>query len=60
MIRYESKDLKVTIRYDGTETRVDIHRWPERKSMSKRELKKVISVLQDALAERERFDRGDK
>lgn len=57
MVRFEGK--RIWIRYDGTETRVDIHRAEEGKSLTVKELTKLVKVLTHALADRHRFDRGE-
>lgn len=53
MIRHEGKDIFV--RYDGTETRVDIHRGREMNGLSVDELEELILTLEDALENRLRF-----
>lgn len=57
MIRHEGK--RIFVRYDGAETRVDIHRAKEGKSLTKKELATLVAVLAEALAKRRRFD-GDQ
>ena len=56
MTRWEGK--KIFVRYDGTETRVDIHRGEENKGLTIRELEKLVTVLTDALVERRAFEKS--
>lgn len=53
MIRSEGREF--CVRYDGTETRVDIHRGSETDGLSIDELDQLIDVLEDALCARLEF-----
>lgn len=53
----EGKGARIFVRYDGTETRVDIHRAKEGKGLTTAELAELIDVLKHALAQRYVFDR---
>lgn len=59
MIRVElRKNDDLTVRYDGTETKLHAHCWKDGETLSKREIKRLIAVLQDALIERRAFEKN--
>jgi hypothetical protein len=56
MYRWDGADM--IVRYDGTETRVYVHRAKERDGLTKDELRKLVETLTHALDCREAFDRS--
>ena len=57
MIRHEPPHGDIFVRYDGTETRVDIRRGEEGKGLTVNELTKLVEVLSHALVCRRNFMR---
>lgn len=55
MIRYMPDGADTMVRYDGTETRVDIRRAGHDAGLSVEELRMLVDVLRDALYQRLRF-----
>ena len=58
MIRHEPDGARIFVRYDGTETRVDIHRGREGKGLSVAELTELRDVLTHAIQQRRRFEKA--
>ncbi len=58
MNRWEGR--KICVRFDGTETRVDVRRGKEGDGLTTAELRTLITVLTDALVDRRAFEKDEQ